>query len=199
MYEFIDAFFIGEAEEAIGEITAVMREKRTLSREELLSRLSRIEGIYVPSLYKGQGKIRKRFVRDLENAPFPVDWLVPYIQTVHDRVTVEIMRGCPNRCRFCQARVQYYPLRIRKPETVLRLAEEAYRNTGYEEISLAGLSVSDHPCLKEILAPLVKRFKADGIGVSLPSIKPSLMLGELSTVIASIRKTGRAMLPACLA
>ncbi|MGE5308465.1 MAG: TIGR03960 family B12-binding radical SAM protein [Deltaproteobacteria bacterium] len=196
IHEFIDAFFVGEGEEGMAEIAAAVRDhKASSSREEMLGRLAAIEGVYVPSLYKGGHSIKKRFVADLENSAFPIDWLVPYIQLVHDRVTVEVMRGCPNRCRFCQARSQYYPLRIRKPDTVCRLAEEAFRRTGYEEISLAGLSVSDYPGLKEVLSSLIGRFKKEGVGLSLPSIKPKLMLGELSTLIASIRKTGLTFAP----
>jgi len=212
IHEFIDAFFIGEGEEASGEIVAAVKEFKGGSRTELLKRLSSIEGVYVPSLYdvaydeKGvmssfvpregaPGLIKKRIVNDFQTAHFPEEWMVPYIQAVHDRVTIEVMRGCPNRCRFCQARNQYYPLRVRKPERVLQLAESLFAKTGYEEFSLTGLSVSDYPYLKDVLGPLVKRFKKEGIGISLPSIKPKLMLGELSTIIASIRKTGLTFAP----
>lgn len=212
IHEFIDAFFIGEGEEASGEIVAAVKEFKGGSRKALLERLSAIEGVYVPSLYdvtydeKGvmsafvprggaPALIKKRIVSDLDSAHFPEEWMVPYIQAVHDRVTIEVMRGCPNRCRFCQARNQYYPLRVRKPERVLQLAECLFAKTGYEEFSLTGLSVSDYPYLKDVLSPLVKRFKKEGIGISLPSIKPKLMLGELSTIIASIRKTGLTFAP----
>ena len=191
--DFIDAFFIGEAEEACAEIVEViLRHKGDSGKEKLLEELARIEGVYVPSL---PGKVKKRVVCDLEKAHFPRKWLVPYIQVVHDRVTVEIMRGCPNRCRFCQARSQYFPLRVRKPGTVRQLCEELYRNTGYEEITLTGLSVSDYPYLKEVAGPLLQELKKEGASLSLPSMKPKSFLGELSTLIAAVKKTGLTFAP----
>ena len=191
--DFVDAFFIGEAEEACAELVeAIIRGKDAKDKAKLLEELAKIEGVYVPAL---GGKVKKRFVRDLENAHFPSQWLVPYIQVVHDRVTVEIMRGCPNRCRFCQARCQYFPLRLRSPATVRRLCEELYRSTGYEEITLTGLSVSDYPHLREVVAPLLELFRKDGASLSLPSIKPKSFLGELSQLIASVKKTGLTFAP----
>lgn len=214
MHEFIDGFFIGEGEEAIVEIVSIIRQfKGSESRRQLLRRLAAVEGVYVPSLYTADydesgaltrfspvdasvpAVVKKRFVADFENSFFPCEWIVPHIQIVHDRLTIEVMRGCPNHCRFCQARSQYYPFRVRKAERVLALAETLYANTGYEEISLAGLSVSDYPYLGDVLKPLVKRFKSEGVGLSLPSIKPKVLLGELSTIIASIRKTGLTFAP----
>ncbi|MFA5276305.1 MAG: radical SAM protein, partial [Candidatus Omnitrophota bacterium] len=126
---------------------------------------------------------------------FPVEWLVPYIQIIHDRVTLEIMRGCPNRCRFCQARSQYYPLRIRKAEKILELAKQAYKNSGYEEISLGGLSVSDYPKIEEVSACLLDAFKDEAVSVSLPSIKAHAYVGNLSSIIAKVKKTGLTFAP----
>jgi len=134
-------------------------------------------------------------VRDLDSAYFPADWLTPYLQVIHDRITLEVMRGCPNRCRFCQARTQYYPYRVRSTENVIRLAKEAYLKSGYEEIALGGLSVSDYPGIEETLKVLVGAFKNKGVGVSLPSIKPKDLIGGLSTLIATIKKTGLTFAP----
>jgi radical SAM family uncharacterized protein len=219
MADFFDLFVIGEAEEAILELVEAFRKLKDkyrsgqLKKEGLLKALAGIEGVYVPSLYTleydEQGhissfkpkmpqvpeKVKKRFVQDLDKSYFPGDWLVPYIQIVHDRITLELMRGCPNSCRFCQARSQYYPLRYRKPRTVLELAEQIYKNSGYEEISLLGLSVSDYPKLEELLKPLVCGFKAKGVSVSLPSIKPKTMLGEMTDLISTIKKTGLTFAP----
>ncbi len=219
MAEFFDLFVLGEAEEAILEISEVYRGLKAeyksgkFKKEELLLELARIEGVYIPSLYnveyddrgnilsfwpKATGipaKISKRFVRDLDKSFFPTDWLVPYIQIVHDRITLEVMRGCPNRCRFCQARSQYYPLRCKQPKIVLELAEQIYKKSGYEEISLLGLSVSDYPELEVLLKSLVCGFKSKGISVSLPSIKPKTMLGEMTDLIATIKKTGLTFAP----
>ncbi|MFH0828543.1 MAG: TIGR03960 family B12-binding radical SAM protein [Candidatus Omnitrophota bacterium] len=219
MADFFDLFVIGEAEEAILEITEVYRKFKAeyksgkIKKEGLLLELARVEGVYAPSLYKveydEQGrikvfqakfpgvpeKVKKRFVADLDKSYFPANWLVPYIQTVHDRLTIEIMRGCPNRCRFCQARSQYYPLRYRRPQAVLELAQQAYKSTGYEELSLLGLSVSDYPELEELLKPLVWEFRNRGVSVSLPSIKPKAMLGEMTNLIATIKKMGLTFAP----
>jgi radical SAM superfamily enzyme YgiQ (UPF0313 family) len=134
-------------------------------------------------------------VKDLDAAYFPLDWLVPYIQIIHDRITLEIMRGCPNRCRFCQARSQYSPFRERAVKNILNLACAAYDRTGYEEVSLGGLSVSDYSSIEELLTHLVALFKAKGVSVSLPSIKPKTMVGKLSSLIASIKKTGLTFAP----
>ena len=153
MADFFDLFIIGEAEEAVVEVLNLYRKYKSdyksgvLTKAGLLLELSRIEGVYVPALYTSTLKVKKRVVKDFDSSFFPCNWMVPYVQTVHDRITLEIMRGCPNRCRFCQARAQYYPLRIRSREKVLSLANSAYAASGYEELSLAGLSVSDYPCL----------------------------------------------------
>ncbi|MDD4939743.1 MAG: TIGR03960 family B12-binding radical SAM protein [Candidatus Omnitrophica bacterium] len=217
MHEFFDLFLIGEAEEAILEIIDVYRRQRetpgaAINRRGLLDGFSRIEGIYVPSMYEAshspQGKmegfraaagaplkIKKRVVRDLNSAHFPLDWLVPYIQIVHDRITIEIMRGCPNSCRFCQARSQYFPFRQRKPEKIMELAKETYRRTGYEEISLCGLSVSDFPGLEGLSAGLISFFKEKAVSLSFSSLKPKAMLGKTAELIASIKKTGLTFAP----
>jgi radical SAM family uncharacterized protein len=219
LHEFFDLFVLGEAEEVILEIVAIYQEFKSrpdsanLSKKDLLFRLAQIEGVYVPSFYEpeynAQGKIsefrakleglplkiKKRIVRDLDSVYFPAHWLVPHIQIVHDRITLEIMRGCVNRCRFCQARAQYFPWRQRSVKKILHLADEMYRNSGYEEISLAGLSVSDYPRLKELLEPLVAGLRDKGISISLPSIKPNDSLGELADLIATIKKTALTFAP----
>ncbi|MFA4889361.1 MAG: TIGR03960 family B12-binding radical SAM protein [Candidatus Omnitrophota bacterium] len=219
MHEFFDFFCIGEAEEAILEIIDFYRlnqqayRSQNLSKEELLSGFSQIEGVYVPSLYtvkyypsgeieefkpKKTGlplKVKKRFVRDLDAAYFPMEWLVPYIQIIHDRVALEIMRGCPNGCRFCQARWQYYPLRTRSPEKLLGMAAKLYASTGYEELSLLGLSVSDYPKIKDLTCGLINLFKPKGISLSLPSVTSRPGVGSLSSIIATVKKTGLTFAP----
>jgi radical SAM superfamily enzyme YgiQ (UPF0313 family) len=182
MHDFFDLFVIGEAEEAIQEIIEVYRKYKSrfkaakINKQELLLIFANIEGVYVPSFYnvkynhegvivefkpklkEAPLKINKRFIRDLDNAYFPLDWLVPYVAKVHDRITLEVMRGCPNQCRFCQARTQYFPFRLRDKKNVLQLATDIYKRTGYEEISLSGLSVSDYPQIEELLGDLVDKF-----------------------------------------
>ena len=219
MHDFFDLFVVGEAEEAILEIVEFYRKygkdykTSKINRQDFLSMFSQVEGVYVPALYevtykpdgtiegfkpkiKGiPAKIKKRFVKDLGSCFFPSEWLVPYIQIVHDRVSLEIMRGCPNRCRFCQARQCYFPLRLRNAGNILKLADEACSRTGYEEIYLGGLSVSDYPHIEGLLQDLVALLKVKGVAVSLPSIKAKAMVGGLSSTIASIKKTGLTFAP----
>ncbi len=215
MHAFFDFFVIGEAEDAVLEVLDIYRKNKSSSikRRELLLRLAQIEGVYIPSFYEvkysvdgsllefkptEEGvpvRISKRIVKDFDVSFFPVDWLVPYIQIVHDRISLEIMRGCPNLCRFCQARSGYYPFRFRKVENLLHLARDAYQRTGYEEISLCGLSVSDHPYLEELLKGLMDLFKDQAVSLSLPSIKPRTILGDVSSLIATVKKTGLTFAP----
>jgi radical SAM family uncharacterized protein len=201
MHEFFDLFLVGEGEDAVLDIiniydqnSAAYKESR-LSKTGLLAKLSAIPGVYVPSLKGPQTKVRKRIVNDFDSSFFPKDWMVPFAQIIHDRITLEIMRGCPNRCRFCQARSQYYPLRIRKPDTVCDTAAEAYRLTGYDEISLAGLSVSDYPGIEELSSRLLALFKDKGVSLSLPSVKARSYVGNLSSIIAKVKKTGLTFAP----
>ena len=217
--EFFDLFIIGEAEEAIVKLLNLYKnlkadyKARKLSKEDLLIHLSKIEGVYVPSLYavdyNAMGeiiafypkikelplKIKKCVVKDFDAAYFPCDWIVPYVTTIHDRVTLEIMRGCPNHCRFCQARTQYYPLRIRSKEKIINFANLACAASGYEELSLAGLSVSDYPGLEALVAELMQIFKEDCVNLSLPSLKAKALLGNVSTLIAKVKKTGLTFAP----
>jgi radical SAM family uncharacterized protein len=193
-----------------------------LAKEDLLIELAGIDGVYAPSLYavdynhtgelisfslknanleakfqqKDQPlKIKKRVVDDFNAAYFPCNWMVPFVQTVHDRITLEIMRGCPNHCRFCQSRSQYYPLRIRSKEKITLLASLAYASSGYEELSLAGLSVSDYPGLENLVSDLISTFKEHAVNLSLPSLKAKALLGNVSTLIAKIKKTGLTFAP----
>jgi len=219
MHDFFDFFVIGEAEDVLPEIIDLYRKNKDeyksarLTKQELLLKLARVEGVYVPSFYDvsydNQGnitefksnqeavprKIKKRFVSNLNLSYYPLDWVMPYIQIIHDRITLEIMRGCPNRCIFCQARSQYFPLRLKDSGCVLNLAEALYKKTGYEEISLAGLSVSDHPEMEDILKKLMDLFNTKAVSLSLPSVKAKSLVGNASTLIAKVKKTGLTFAP----
>jgi len=219
MHDFFDLFIIGEGEEVLKELVEAYLKLKPdyrngdISKKDLLFKLSSIEGIYIPCFYDVNYdtdgkilefkpnisgvpvKIKKRVVKDFENSFYPVNWMVPFIQIVHDRITLEIMRGCPNKCRFCQAKHQYYPLRIRSAEKALKLAQEAYKNSGYEEVALGGLSVSDYPQIELLLSSLMEVFKDKCVSLSLPSIKPKNAIGNLSELIASIKKTGLTFAP----
>ena len=214
MADFFDLFIIGEAEEAVVDLLNLYRKHKDdyknggLSKAGLLLELSQIEGVYAPSLYAQEYddtgrlikkvpalKVKKRVVANFDSAYFPCNWMVPYVQTVHDRITLEIMRGCPNRCRFCQARSQYYPLRVRTKEKVVSMASLAYSSSGYEELSLAGLSVSDYPGLEKLVSDLTANFKERAVNLSLPSLKAKSLLGNVSSLIAKIKKTGLTFAP----
>lgn len=219
MADFFDIFVIGEAEELIVQFIDVYRglkeeyKANRISKRDLLLEFAKIEGVYVPGLYEvryslsgeieefkpnvpGLGhKIKKRIVQNLDNTYFPVPWIVPFIQIVHDRITLEIMRGCPNRCRFCQARQIYFPFRKRSQENILKLADQTFKSSGYEEISLAGLSVSDYPALEKLVALLINTFTERCVHISLPSIRPKEMLSNLSSLIASSKKTSLTFAP----
>ncbi|MFH0918343.1 MAG: TIGR03960 family B12-binding radical SAM protein [Candidatus Omnitrophota bacterium] len=217
--DFFDLFIIGEAEEAVVELLDLYRKYKDdykaarLTKEDLLIQLAKIEGVYAPALYRADYdpggslvnfsprfaslplKIKKRIVSDFDAAYFPDHWMVPYVQTIHDRITLEIMRGCPNRCRFCQARSQYYPLRLRSKEKIISLADLAYACSGYEELSLAGLSVGEYPGIETLVADLTDRFSQRAVNLSLPSLKAKALLGDVTTLIAKIKKTGLTFAP----
>ena len=180
--DFIDAFVIGEAEEAILEIINVARGSRLKtpgSREIFLKEISKIQGVYVPgqparlpNLVTWQVvQVKKRIVKDLDNSFFPTNIIVPYIQIIHDRIGIEIMRGCPHQCKFCQACKIFHPLRIRSVKRIMEIAEESVKNTGYEELSLLSLSSGDYPYIEELARKLEEKFKPLGVKVSLPSLR----------------------------
>ncbi len=218
MHDFFDFFVIGEGEDVLLKIIDVYSATRDvykrgdIDRAEFLSAFDKLEGVYVPSFYeasyengefhglkpkksKAKPFIKKTYVENLNQSYYPVRWLVPHVQVVHDRMAVEIMRGCPNRCRFCQARSQYYPLRYRSSDNIKNLSESIFCASGYEELSLLGLSVGDYPKLKELLTDLIMFFKVKGVAVSLPSLKSKSVLGEISSLIGEIKKTGLTFAP----
>ena len=211
--DFIDLFLIGEAEEALPEIIERYKEIQTTNhkpqttKEEVLRELVKIEGVYVPSLYEVEydscaavkkfspkypgvpPQVRKRIVKNLEQAYYPTNWLVPYVQIVHDRASIELMRGCPHRCNFCQARTIYHNLRLRSAQKVLELTKEVERLSGYEEFSFLSLSTSDYPFLNEVISSLKEKFQEQAIAISLPSLRPKAYLGDLAAALAKVRKT----------
>ena len=178
--DFVDAFVIGEAEEVILEIVHVAQGK---CREDILKEFSKIPGVYVPGQPSGQPgrlpngvtcqvvQVKKRIIKDLDSSFFPTDIIVPYIQIIHDRIGIEIMRGCPHQCKFCQACKIFHPLRVRSVKRIMEIAEESVKKTGYEELSLLSLSSGDYPYIEELAGKLEEKFKPLGVKVSLPSLR----------------------------
>lgn len=201
---FIDAFLIGDGEIAIVEMTECIREGRKKGRErqEIIENLSNIEGVYVPSLYnvsynedgaikeikKNGGafsKVRRRIEKSIESLPFPKSVPVPFTQAVHDRIVLEIMRGCTQGCRFCQAGMIYRPVRERSCENLLNIAKCQVASTGYEEISLSSLSTGDYSQLEPLVQSLMDEFQEKRVSVSLPSLRLD------SRVKHTLEETGR--------
>jgi len=211
--DFIDAFVIGEGEEVIGEILNVWKETRGAGREAVLKHLANIEGIYVPRFYKaisnGSGLLRdfcaiekdisrtikKRHIDIGEDRYTPKRSLVPIVSVTHDRLTLEIQRGCKRSCRFCQARTFYYPHRERKIDALVDKTQKALRETGYEEISLSSLSTTDYSKIEELISILMDQYHREKISISLSSIRPGEFSLNLVRQIQKVKKTGLTFAP----
>ncbi len=216
MAPFLDLALVGDAEAALPaflEAYARLKADGAPRRETIVALARTFDFVYAPGLFESRwhedGRLaaleptvdglpdvtRAAVVADLETAPFPKAPIVPGAETVHDRLTVEIMRGCPRRCRFCEAGRTKGPVRTRSPERVLDLARQCYANTGHNEISLTSLSPSDHPDLKAILTTLDAEFGPLAVSLSLPSLRTSDQLELVPRLLGSVRKSGLTMVP----
>lgn len=215
LVDFFDGFLLGDGEEAIGEIIDTIRKVRasTDEREALLTELAKISGFYVPKFlsvaYASSGRIasttwderqpmpyvQKRVVRDLEAAPYPMKPLVALSNVVHDRVSIEVARGCHHLCRFCPAGMTSKPVRQRTSATVKKLAINSLMNTGHSELSLAAFNLPDYPELPLLVTELMTWCTPRRISLALPSFRPGGLTPELIGWILSVRKTGFTMAP----
>ncbi len=214
--DFFDAFSIGEGEEALPEMTRLyseMKKDGTYTKKDFLRRLSHIPGFYVPSLYdvlyKEDGTIKsclpkypdvpekviKRIIRDMDQSYYPEKPVVPYIETVHDRIVLEVYRGCIRGCRFCQAGMVFRPVREKSPETLDRQAKCVYENSGYDEVSLSSLSISDYSRLPELTDRLLSWTEPAMVNLSLPSMRIDSFSKELMEKVSSVRSAGITFAP----
>lgn len=199
MSPFIDAFLIGDGEAAVvrlAETLSAWKESGGADREAALKAIAGIEGFYVPRIHGPSGRrVRRQYVEDLDSAPYPVRPVVPYTSIVHDRITIEVSRGCARGCRFCQAGMIYRPLRERSAARVLEIAEASLRATGHDEVSLSSLSAGDYSCLLPVVREFTRRYGPSKIGLSLPSLRVAAVDQQVLREIRSVRKTGFTMAP----
>ncbi|MBE6728749.1 MAG: TIGR03960 family B12-binding radical SAM protein [Ruminococcaceae bacterium] len=211
--EFIDIFFLGEGEEVDLEVIDLYKEYKTkgATKEEFLKAAAKIEGVYVPSLYtveyedekiksitpkeEAPATVKKRIIKDLDKVHYPKEFVVPYIEIVHDRAVQEIYRGCIRGCRFCQAGFIYRPVRQKSADVISEQAKDLCASTGYDEISLSSLSTSDYTELEPLLNKLLDWTDEEKVSLSLPSLRIDNFSPELLAKINHIRKSGLTFAP----
>ena len=197
LIDFIDAFVIGEGEEIVREIVATVRDgkNKSASRDDLIHQLADIPGIYVPAVHQHNDVIKKRTVRNLNTWRHPLKPVVPLMQTIHDRITLEIARGCTRGCRFCQAGMLWRPYRERNVSLLMEMAEKMLQETGHEEISLLSLSSGDYSCIEPLVQSLMNRYYQKKVAVALPSLRVESLNETLMEEIKRIRKTSFTLAP----
>jgi len=208
--DFIDIFILGEAENAIVDLAKLiiaMKKEGAKKKDVLLAAAKKFDWAYVPSLYKFEyegdkiksfmateadlpTRLKNAVVEDFENAPVPTRPIVPFPEAVHERVSIEIMRGCPGRCRFCQASFCRRPIRYRSIDKIIELAKAGYESTGFDTISLLSLSTADYPGLEKLTEQLHSYFADKYVGLSLPSLRVDQQLEFLPKLVTSVRKSG---------
>jgi radical SAM family uncharacterized protein/radical SAM-linked protein len=214
---FFDAFFIGDAEEAMSELVDAVRKVKSsgvFSRRKLIDAVKGIEGIYVPSLYEAKydeggrflgtiplqtdvkPEIVRRLLPSMVNAPFPTKPIVPTVETVHNRLSLEVMRGCVRGCRFCQAGYLYRPQRERSPEEIRKLVGDILPQTGYEELSLLSLSTADYCSIVPLLKSLMDKYAdEDKLSISFPSTRVDALRPEVLEQVQRVRRTNFTIAP----
>jgi radical SAM family uncharacterized protein len=221
--DFFDAVLIGDGEEAFPGLLEAYADLRDAGRprRDILKALARLPGVYVPSLYltapdalcglhyvtgpdpsqvlEGEAPppfpIRRAVLDDLNRFPFPADTIVPHSEIVHDRVSIEIARGCTEGCRFCQAGIIYRPVRERSTESIIDSSLDALAETGYDEVSLTSLSPADYSCLPDLVEKVMDRMVDSRVGVSVSSLRPYGLTEQLAAQIGRVKKSGFTIAP----
>ncbi|WP_346937984.1 TIGR03960 family B12-binding radical SAM protein [uncultured Clostridium sp.] len=213
LYDIADVFILGEGEEVTHDVLDVYKEMKDKSKAEYLRAISKIQGVYVPSLYdityneNGTIKemtpkyedvpktVKKRIVADFNADNSPEKFIVPYTEIIHDRIVIETFRGCTRGCRFCQAGMIYRPVREKTTEKLMEEIDVLVKNTGYEEISLSSLSICDYSNIQNLIFSLIEKYGEEKIGVSIPSIRIDAFSVDLIKEIQKVRKTGLTFAP----
>lgn len=212
--EFVDLVFLGEGEDSTNAVLDLLKccKKEKKSKKEFLKLAMKIEGVYVPSFYEDKYnddgtlssiepinvapcKVKKSIVFDLDKAFYPKEFVVPFINIVHDRAVQEIFRGCIRGCRFCQAGFIYRPVREKSAQTINKQSKDLIKSTGYDELSLCSLSTSDHSSVDEMLSTLIDWTVKDNINLSLPSLRVDNFSDELANKLSKVRKSGLTFAP----
>jgi radical SAM family uncharacterized protein len=215
--DFFDFFIIGEGEEVIVEVADVLvawkQANKPGGKIGLLKQVAALDGVYVPAFYdvsyhaddmvadvrpncpEAKAAVVKRLVKDLDAVEYATKPVMPYLDIIHDRIMLELFRGCTRGCRFCQAGVIYRPVRERRPENLLSIVQQLVDNTGYDEMSLTSLSSADYSCLHELVQALIAKFKGQNVSVSLPSLRIDSFSIQLAKEVQQVRKSGLTFAP----
>ncbi|WP_026884853.1 TIGR03960 family B12-binding radical SAM protein [Clostridium akagii] len=213
LHDIADIFSLGEGEEHLNDILDLYKKFKGKSKSEFLRAASKIEGTYVPSLYdviyNEDGtikefnpkfvdvpkRVKKRIITNFNEVDYPDKIIVPYNEIIHDRIMLETFRGCTRGCRFCQAGMVYRPVREKKTDKLVELADKLIENTGYENLSLTSLSICDYSDIQNLVFSLVEKYKNENVGVSLPSLRIDSFSVDLIKEIEKVRKTGLTFAP----
>jgi radical SAM family uncharacterized protein len=213
LYDIADLFVIGEGEEVINELLDVYKKYKGKGKSAFLRAACTIGGVYVPSLYDVlynddntvkemvpkysdvPAKIKKRIINNFNECEYPDKFIVPYTDIVHDRLILETFRGCTRGCRFCQAGMIYRPVREKKADTLIEIADKLIKNTGYEELSLSSLSICDYSNIENLVFTMTEKYKDGKVGISLPSLRIDSFSVDLIKEIQKVRKTGLTFAP----